>query len=151
MDVPGYAGGGVGELNSSPNSTIAVLDSGMDVTNPDLADVFYTFSAEQQEKYGCGEHGLNVTAEPGSDAVGDISDHLDHGTHVSGIMAAAWDGHGTAGIANGAKIVGVRLSDATMDGIVVYSENPVTNPQPLQLLTAKSSLRARRAVRPEPR
>ena len=110
MDLPGYNGDGGGSPNSSPDATIAVVDSGMDVTHPDLEDQFYTFSPEQQAKYGCGEHGLNASVEPGSDKIGDLTDVVDHGTHVTGIMGAAWDGKGTAGVANGAKLVGVRLS-----------------------------------------
>ena len=106
LDVPGYSGGGTGTENSSPDSTIAILDSGMDVNHPDLAGRFYTFSPEQQAKYGCGEHGLNATADPGSSDVGDLTDPVDHGTHCSGIMVANWDGKGVAGVANGAKLVG---------------------------------------------
>ena len=124
MGVPGFAayraGGSTSEAaaaaqNSSPQSAIAVADSGIDEKHPDLQGVFYEFSAEQQARYRCGLHGLNATLsyEEREDpkAAGDISDHLDHGTHVAGSVAAAWDGRGTSGIANGAKLIGVRLSD----------------------------------------
>lgn len=112
LDVPKYTGSGTGTgNNSSPDSTIAILDSGMDVNHPDLAGRFYTFSSEQQARYGCGEHGLNATADPDGEDVGDLTDPVDHGTHCSGIMVANWDGKGVAGVANGAKLVGVRLSE----------------------------------------
>ena len=116
MDVPKYTGSGTGTgNNSSPDSTIAILDSGMDVNHPDLQDQFYTFTDKQQTEYGCGVHGLNATADPSdpdySAEVGNLRDTVDHGTHCSGIMVANWDGKGVAGVANGAKLVGVRLSE----------------------------------------
>lgn len=115
MDVPGYNGGGTGTENSSDKSTIAILDSGMDVTHPDLEDQFYTFSEAQQRRYHCGVHGLNATADPTDPdyetEVGNLRDTVDHGTHCSGIMVAEWDGKGVAGVANGAELVGVRLSE----------------------------------------
>lgn len=104
LDVPGYSGGGTGRENSSPDSTIAIFDSGMDVNHPDLAGRFYTFSSEQQARYGCGEHGLNATADPDGEDVGDLTDPVDHGTHCSGIMVANWDGKGVAGVSASDKM-----------------------------------------------
>lgn len=41
----------------------------------------------------------------------DLTDHVDHGTHVAGIIAAAWNGEGTSGVANGVRLIGVRVAD----------------------------------------
>lgn len=79
--------------------TIAVVDSGVDASHPDLAG--------------------NVVAgtdfvEPGGDGT---VDNCGHGTHVAGIAAAVTgNGIGIAGVAPGARILPVR----------VFSENPLT-------------------------
>ncbi len=99
--------------DDNASGTIAIMDSGIDVTHPDLKDSLYTFTEEQQAKYGCGPHGINMEPAPkGVDPkeyAKDITDHNMHGTHVAGIIAAGVNGFGVSGIAKGVKIFAVRV------------------------------------------
>ncbi|HSO04452.1 MAG TPA: S8 family serine peptidase, partial [Candidatus Limnocylindrales bacterium] len=76
--------------------TVAVVDSGVDATHPDLAG----------------------RVLPQIDFVDDpwTGDPTGHGTHVAGIIAASLDGAGVAGLANEVNILPIRVMDATGSG-----------------------------------
>ena len=137
MDIPGwdeYHNNGADPNAVNSSGVIAITDSGFDLNHPDLKDVFITLTEEQQEKYGCGPHGLNASADPEDpdylEKRGDLTDPINHGTHCAGIMAAAWNGDGVSGVANGAKILGVRLS--ALDG----SQGAASNIRAFEFLTS---------------
>ena len=94
---------------------VAVLDTGVDLANPDLDDVLLS-NADRYNPAG-GANGYN----PLETDVTKMFDTFGHGTHVSGIIAAEWNGFGTSGVANGVKILPVRLCDAegldTLDNV----------------------------------
>jgi subtilisin family serine protease len=77
---------------------VAVIDSGVDATHPDLAG----------------------RVVPGPDLVdhdGDPSDPTGHGTHIAGIIAAAaGNGIGGAGVAPAARILAIRVLGSDNDG-----------------------------------
>jgi subtilisin family serine protease len=81
---------------------VAVLDSGVDDTHPDLrdavspADSASCADGRPDARYGAWRPDSSV-AESG------------HGTHVAGLIGAARDGHGVAGVAPGVRIAAVRL------------------------------------------
>ncbi|OIV36604.1 hypothetical protein BIV57_15365 [Mangrovactinospora gilvigrisea] len=81
---------------------VAVLDSGVDDTHPDLAA-----EVDPARSASC------ETGAPDNSfgAWRPLSNYDDsgHGTHVAGIVAAARDGDGVAGIDPGARIAAVRL------------------------------------------
>ena len=82
-------------------ATVAVIDSGVDLTHPDLlANLHPTL-------------GKNCL-DPPFDAL-PPQDGNGHGTHVAGIVAAAANGIGVAGVAPGATIVPVQSFDAAGD------------------------------------
>ena len=112
MNIPNWNTPGA----QNAEGVIAVVDSGVDYTHPDLVNSMYRFSAAEQEALGCGEYGISVVHN-----VRDAKDPADvdgHGTHCAGVIAAAWDGVGTSGVASGVKILPVRaLNDA---GITTY-------------------------------
>ncbi len=97
--------------------TVAVLDSGVDVAHPDLVHSLWTNPGET-----CG-NGLDddgngyvddCTGWNFGDGNADVSDHMGHGTHVAGIIAADADNRiGMAGAAYEASIMPLKIGDET--------------------------------------
>ncbi|WP_419883559.1 S8 family peptidase [Peribacillus sp. B-H-3] len=81
--------------------TIAILDTGCDITHPDL----------KEQIIG----GKNFTGDDQSNP--DIyKDYNGHGTHVAGTMAAAENNAGVVGVAPGAKLLIVKVLDKNGSG-----------------------------------
>jgi serine protease len=77
--------------------TVAVLDSGLDATHPDLAGM----SVVAPHNFVDGSAGFGTN---------DVTDVLGHGTHVSGTIAARTDNvTGVAGIAPGVSIMPLKV------------------------------------------
>jgi len=95
--------------SDSKEKVIAVVDTGIDYTHPDLAPVMWnnTFPSNRLK----GEHGydfINRDADP--------MDDNGHGTHCSGIIAGVSDdGSGISGIVTSdhVKLMGVKVLDDT--------------------------------------
>ena len=85
-----------GDGSGSVPINVAVVDSGIDVTHPDLNVV----------------GGRNC----GSDADPSFDDHLGHGTHVAGIIGAKDNDEGVVGVAPGANLWAVRVMSAAGQG-----------------------------------
>jgi subtilisin family serine protease len=115
----GYTGQGV---------TVAVIDSGVDITHPDLQSNVWINTDEiagdgidndangyiddmSGWNFGIGQNNNNVmpgTSDPGQT----------HGTHVAGTIAARNDGLGMTGVAPDAKIMALRLGDVSGSNFV---------------------------------
>lgn len=81
--------------NSSVNARIGILDTGIDLNNPELNvvdDVSF------------------ITDEPTG------QDGNEHGTHVAGIAAARDNGEGVVGVATGAELVAIKVLGADGSG-----------------------------------
>ena len=84
---------------------VAVIDTGVDRTHPDLVDAY---DRELSRNF--------VVDYPGADGPCEESDCTDpvgvdpggHGTHVAGTIVAAADGFGLAGVAPGVRLVDLR-------------------------------------------
>jgi PKD repeat protein len=76
---------------------VAILDSGIDYTHPDLASV-----------YAGGYDFVNGDTDP-------MDDH-GHGTHVAGTIAAAADGSGIIGVAPGVEVYALKVLDKNGSG-----------------------------------
>ncbi|MFI9582913.1 S8 family peptidase [Streptomyces sp. NPDC052236] len=85
----------------SKKVTVAVIDTGVDDTHPDLAPNF-----DRAASVSC-VGGVPNTADgawrPGPG-------ESDHGTHVAGTIAAAKNGVGVTGVAPGVKVSGIKVS-----------------------------------------
>lgn len=105
---------------------VAVIDSGLDIDHPELKHSLWRNPNEipddgidnDNNGYIDDVHGWNLglgqnngDIRPGTD-----SSYQGHGTHVAGIIAAALDDHGNTGVAYDAKIMVLRLGDATDRG-----------------------------------
>lgn len=113
----------------SPVITVAVLDSGVDLSHPDLRDRIWTNGAEipgngkddDKDGYVDDVHGwdfVNNDADPNPEvtAGGQIED-TDHGTLVAGIIGAAGDNmEGVAGVAWNVRLMPLRVLDSQGNG-----------------------------------
>lgn len=91
--------------------TVAVVDSGLDWTHPE---------------FGGSSHASKIVAGASCIGVGSPQqcstdparwrDEHGHGTHVAGIVGAPIDGYGVVGVAPDARIMPVRVLDASAEG-----------------------------------
>jgi serine protease len=105
-------------VSTGAGVTIAVVDTGVDLTHPDLSrNVIDLPDSDFVEPHGtCTKSGTgkNATSRCTQDGA---MDKNGHGTHVAGIAAAqAGNGKGIAGVAPSAKILPVRVLDAKGSG-----------------------------------
>ncbi len=86
-----------------PSVVVAVIDSGVDLTHPDLDGV--SVVAPRNVVYNSS----------------DVTDEVGHGTHVVGTIVAETDnGVGVAGIAPKSKLMPIKVADA--DGFLSFSD-----------------------------
>ncbi|MER7971229.1 S8 family serine peptidase [Streptomyces sp. NPDC096080] len=85
----------------SSKVTVAVIDTGVDDTHPDLAPNF-----DRNASVNC------VTGKPDTTdgAWRPSAEESPHGTHVAGEIAAAKNGVGMSGVAPGVKVAGIKVS-----------------------------------------
>lgn len=95
---------------------VAVIDSGVDETNPDLAGMLWDEGEEHPELTALGGDAHGISTVPGTTSTAPVSAEQGHGTHVAGIIAAEWDGRGVSGVAPNVKIMSARSEvDAASD------------------------------------
>jgi subtilisin family serine protease len=108
------------DTTQGQNVVVAVVDSGLDLTHPDIAANLWTnpgeLAANQQDDdqngYVDDVHGYDFV-----NASGDPSDDFGHGTHVSGIVAAVGNnGQGVIGVAPRASLMALKALDQSGDG-----------------------------------
>ncbi len=105
----------------SDNVIVAVIDTGVDYTNPDLAPNMWTNEKELNGKKGVDDdnngviddiYGYNATNDSG-----DPKDDHGHGSHCSGTIGAKGDdGKGIVGVNWNTRIMGVKFLDSNGSG-----------------------------------
>ncbi len=111
----GIAAVGAWWTSLGASATIAVLDSGVDLAHPDLAPNLWTNPREVPGNAIDDDLNGFVDDVHGADVIrttGDPTDHLGHGTAMSGVAAArGGNGIGTTGVAPSARIMAVKVLD----------------------------------------
>ncbi|MCF0258752.1 MAG: S8 family serine peptidase, partial [Erysipelotrichaceae bacterium] len=112
-----------------PEYVVAVLDSGIDETNPDLKDILWTGDVfgPGGDSHGCFMYSPSndEATAPGNSSTTGMK--IEHGSHVAGIIAAQWNGKGTSGIASNVKVMSLRmdLSYASTFSCMAYAKKAV--------------------------
>lgn len=90
---------------------VAVIDSGVDASNPDLAPVMWDegLTSGIERTGGEDEYGFSTVTDGGASSTEQVTNF--HGAHVAGIIGAAWDGKGVSGMASNVRIMSVRHND----------------------------------------
>ena len=121
VDFAAWAAQDASQLNLE-DVVVAVVDTGVDATNPDLASVMWSWNDEPADVRarleaipGADEHGFvsNHATAPGLTSTTGITNY--HGTHVAGIIGAAWDGQGVSGLAPNVRIMSVTTGSTNVD------------------------------------
>ncbi|WP_405402605.1 S8 family peptidase [Streptomyces sp. NBC_01104] len=86
----------------SSKVTVAVIDTGVDDTHPDLAPNF-----DRRGSANCVSGAPDTTDGSWRPKTGES----DHGTHVAGTIAAAKNGIGVTGVAPGVKVSGIKVGN----------------------------------------
>lgn len=113
LESLGYSAGG-GE-----NIVVAVIDTGVDITHPDLINNIWRNVNETENGldddgngYVDDIYGVNVVGDDRFES-GNVMDDHGHGTHVAGIIAASNNSIGTVGVAFNVKIMPVKAGSAS--------------------------------------
>ena len=126
LDSDGFAGVPDADIDApeawatqtgNPNFVIGVIDTGVDITHPDLVNNIYTNPGEVAGNAVDDDHNGYIDDVHGWNFVANNNTPIDgngHGTHVSGTIAAEGNnGIGVTGVAWNAKIMPLKfLSDA---------------------------------------
>jgi len=114
-------------VTGSPGVIVAVLDTGLDVSHPDLRERVWRNPVDvpngaDDDGDGCVDdvHGCAFLYTPSEGCAeasgGDIADDLGHGTFVAGIIGASGNGSGMVGVARGVTILPVKILDCKGSG-----------------------------------
>ena len=133
MDNRGQMGGTAGvDINTKPvwnagnkgskNVAVAVLDTGVDYTNDDLATQMWDKAETGVDLAGIdggGTYGKNVcsidlTATDPTDPM----DNMLHGTHCAGTIGASWDKRGVDGVCEDLQLIAVKGMNGSGGGIL---------------------------------
>ena len=91
---------------------VAVIDSGIDLTHPELISSIEDATSAIADEYYDSTSSTNIHFDSSYKGP---KDNFSHGTHVSGIIAAADDNNGVVGVAPECKIISIKAIEKTAD------------------------------------
>ena len=97
-----------------PKVIVAVLDTGIDLTHPDLVDAIWTNPDDAPDGVDNDSNGLVDDVHGWNFVSNDanLTDSTGHGTHVAGLIGALKNnGTSVAGVASGVKIMPISIGD----------------------------------------
>lgn len=126
INVPNFGATQRGANMKKP-VVVALLDTAVDYQHPDLKNVLYHVTAQQQAALGCGEYGYKAGDKGAHGNDYDLESlAIGGGTHTAGILGAEWNGFGTSSVASDVRIVsidfsGENLSVSIADAICAFN------------------------------
>jgi subtilisin family serine protease len=109
------------------NVTVAIIDSGVDMTHPELQGIFAVNTEEELNGIDDDGNGL-IDDINGYDFVndsGELTDYTGHGTHIAGVIAARHDVGRVLGVAPNVKILPINFINASGGGDVSAAINAI--------------------------
>ncbi len=112
------------ELTKGENILVAVIDTGVDFSHPDLQSIAWVNKNEipgnkiddDNNGYIDDIHGINLIDRSNQNGF------ADHATHVAGIVAATHNDFGVNGVAPNVKIMSIKVCGSTSCDKTVYAE-----------------------------
>ncbi|MEI6591401.1 MAG: S8 family serine peptidase, partial [Actinomycetes bacterium] len=108
-------------LETGEGVTVAVIDTGVDPTHPDLSGQIVAGATISYDPESLLPSGVTVTPT----AADDFTDEYGHGTHVAGIIAAKHNGFGVTGLAYDAEIMPIKLANLDAMDLPAFSQSLV--------------------------
>lgn len=114
---------GAGAPAEGDEQVVAVLDSGVDYSHPDLAGVMWDKGLDYPAltALGGGKYGLNTESSSIQPSTDPMDTLVGHGTHCASVIASQWNDQGTAGVGRSVKIMALRGLSSTTEVIKNYN------------------------------
>lgn len=105
----------------SEEVVVAVIDSGIDATHPDLAPQMWNRGLDYPELAAMGGGAYGMVTNANYDDTRNTSDDNGHGTHCAGVIGASWNSQGTQGVCADLRLMALKYLDQNGSGNVGWA------------------------------